>query len=416
MSKVIISMRTYCFLISTFYLLLIWSCQAQSPDTASQSEVTPLYDNHRITVGANDLETYLPLIADKTIGLVVNQTSMVDDVHLADTLLASGVEVTKIFAPEHGFRGTADAGATIEDGRDSRTGLPVISLYGKNKKPSAEMITDLDILIFDIQDVGARFYTYISTMHYVMEAAAENGKSVIVLDRPNPNGHYVAGTVLDPEYRSFVGMHPVPIVHGMTVGEYALMINGEGWLADGLTCELTVIPVEGYDHNSFYKLPVRPSPNLPNMTSIYLYPLLCLFEGTSVSIGRGTQKQFQLAGSPYLDSSGLEEVYRFTPTPQPGAQHPKHDQVECVGLDLSDTPIEELRSLRNAPQFYLSVYRLASDREDFFTPFFDKLAGSNALRNAIISEDQEAVHQVYNSGIEAFKTIRSKYLLYDDFE
>ena len=251
-----------------------------------------------VVIGAARFEEYVPQLKGKKVGVVVNQTSAIDGEHIVDILLAKEVNITKIFAPEHGFRGTADAGEKVKSGKDVKTGLPILSLYGKTRKPSKAMIQDLDVLIFDIQDVGARFYTYISTMHYVMEAAAENGKRVIVLDRPNPNGHYIDGPIRKSNLKSFVGMHPIPIVHGLTVGELAKMINGERWLKGGLTCDLTVVKCENYDHNTFYELPIKPSPNLPNIRSIYLYPSLCLFEGTVVSVGRGTSTPFQIYGHP----------------------------------------------------------------------------------------------------------------------
>ncbi len=255
-----------------------------------------------ISVGAEQIDEYLPLLKDKKVAMVVNQTSMVRNTHLVDTLKNLKVHIKTIFAPEHGFRGTADAGEHVKNEIDVKTGIPLVSLYGSNKKPTPAQLKNIDIIIFDIQDVGARFYTYISTMHYVMEAAAENGIKVLILDRPNPNGHYVAGPVLDTAaIKSFVGMHPVPVVHGMTVGEYAQMLNGEGWLARGVKCNLIVIPCKGYTHTSVYAPPVKPSPNLPNLRAIYLYPTLCLFEGTVISVGRGTDAPFQQTGNPYLE-------------------------------------------------------------------------------------------------------------------
>ena len=267
-----------------------------------------------IKVGSEMFDQYLPIIKEKRVAIIGNQTSTVGSIHLVDTLLSLGIDVKKVFAPEHGFRGNADAGEKVTDGKDSKTGLPILSLYGrKNRKPSVEKLLDVDVVIFDIQDVGARFYTYISTMHYAMEACAEQHKKMIILDRPNPNGFYVDGPILKNGNESFVGMHPVPIVHGMTIGEYGQMINGEKWLANGVQCDLLVVECQNYEHSDFYELPIKPSPNLPNMASIYLYPSLCLFEGTNVSIGRGTQKPFQMIGSPLIVGNGFF-VYSETNT------------------------------------------------------------------------------------------------------
>ena len=296
-----------------------------------------------IEVGASQLETYLPLLEGKRIAMMVNQTSMVNQSHVVDTLLQWGVNIVKIFAPEHGFRGDHSAGAHVKSTIDTKTGLPIVSLYGKSRKPSAAMMEGIDVVVFDIQDVGVRFYTYISSMHYLMEACQENNLEMMVLDRPNPNGHYVDGPVLDIKYKSFIGMHPVPLVHGMTVGEFATMINGERWLTGGDTCKLTVIKCRNYTHDSMYQLPVRPSPNLPTMESIYLYPSLGLFEGTNVSIGRGTENPFELVGRPLDDSKPSQGIippkgwYKFTPKSIPGvSDHPKYEGVTCYGLKLSD--------------------------------------------------------------------------------
>jgi uncharacterized protein YbbC (DUF1343 family) len=266
------------------------------------------------------------------VAIVANHTSMVGNTHLVDTLLKLKVDVKKVFAPEHGFRGIADAGERVNTAVDEKTGLPIISLYGKNKKPTADQLKDVDVILFDIQDVGARFYTYISTMTYVMEAAAENNKQVIVLDRPNPNGHYVDGPVLQKELKSFVGMHPVPIVHGMTVGEYAQMVNGEKWMANGVQCKLKVIPVEKYDHLTLYEVPIPPSPNLKSMNAIYLYPTTCLFEGTCLSVGRGTDDPFTMAGHPGYNVYS----YQFTPVSKPGAKEPKFKDEVCYGIHFID--------------------------------------------------------------------------------
>ncbi|NJB86338.1 uncharacterized protein YbbC (DUF1343 family) [Lewinella marina] len=356
-------------------------------------------------------ESYLPLLEGKKLGLVVNQTSMVGTTHLVDTLLALGMDVHRIFAPEHGFRGEADAGATITDGVDNRTGLVIRSLYGRNKKPSEADLADLDLIVFDIQDVGVRFYTYISTLHYVMEAAAEVGKPVVILDRPNPNGHYVDGPIRKPGFESFVGLDPIPVVHGLTVGEYGRMVNGEGWLGNGLKCDLTVVPCRDYTHESVYELPVPPSPNLPNQRSIYLYPSLCFFEGTALSVGRGTNRQFQVYGHPRL--SGPDT---FTPRPGPGAADPKLNGETCRGHDLSDRPAEEFRKYQLDLAPLLATHReLTGKGVEFFSraEFFDLLAGTDALRKQIEAGKTEAeIRQEWVGELAAYRTMREKYLLY----
>ncbi len=377
---------------------------------------TNLLAQQSIQVGAERLEQYLPLLNEQKVALVVNQTSEVNNQHLVDLLLANGVEIVRIFAPEHGFRGKADAGAQVKDGKDAKTGLPIISLYGKNKKPQAKYLIDVDKVIFDIQDVGARFYTYISTMHYVMEACAENNKPLIILDRPNPNGHYVDGPILDPAYQSFVGMHEIPVVHGLTVGELAQMINGEKWLKDQAECDLTIIKCLAYDHNTYYSLPIKPSPNLPNMRSIYLYPSLCFFEGTPISVGRGTQQQFQLIGSPELARGG----YQFTPVSSEGAKYPKHENKICNGKDLSKESISKLasESCLNLSHL-LEIYQLYPNKAKFFNEnlFFDKLAGTDRLRKQIIAgQSEEEIRKSWAADLAAYKSMRKEYLLYPDFE
>ncbi|WP_211217432.1 exo-beta-N-acetylmuramidase NamZ family protein [Neolewinella persica] len=357
--------------------------------------------------------TYVPMLMGKRLALVVNQTSTIGSTHLVDSLQSLGLDLKKIFAPEHGFRGAADAGATIADGRDVRSGLPIKSLYGKNKKPSAADLADIDVVLFDIQDVGARFYTYISTLYYVMEAAAEQGKTVMVLDRPNPNGHYTAGRTLDyPEARSFIGIAPIPVVHGMTVGEFARMVNGEGWLVGGVRAKLEVITMPGYDHQQVYDLPIPPSPNLPNQHSIYLYPSLCFFEGTAVSVGRGTRKQFQLYGHPKLRYGDI----RFTPTPGPGSADPKLNGELCRGVDLSKMSLEELRQAEWQLDHLIRAYQdLTEQGIKFFTrpDHFDLLAGGPELRTMI--ENGNQAHQIQASitdNITAFGQQRAPYLLY----
>ena len=380
---------------------------------SAQVQGTPaVMDDKRIVTGAERIAFHLPRLKGKRVALVTNQTGQVAGVPLLDTLLALKVDVVKVFAPEHGFRGNADAGEHVASGVDKLTGLPVVSLYGKHKKPTAQDLQDVDLLVFDIQDVGVRFYTYTGTLHYVMEACAELGKPLMVFDRPNPNGFYVDGPVLDTAHRSFVGMHPVPLVHGMTIGEYAGMINGEGWLKGGVRCDLTVIPCIGYDHAVFYELPVRPSPNLPNMAAVYLYPSLGLFEGTIVSVGRGTDRPFQCIGYPGAGLGG----FTFTPRSVPGAKDPPYKDKLCTGMDLAEygrffTRLEPQLHLH----WLIGFHQACADRATFFTAFFDKLAGGTALRTAIqAGQDEAHIRASWKPGLDAFKRIRAKYLLYDD--
>ncbi len=367
-----------------------------------------------IVLGAERLDEYLPLIQGKKVALTINHTSVIGDTHLVDFLREQSVDIVRIFAPEHGFRGEADAGEKVTGGKDPKTGLPIVSLYGSRKKPLAEDMAGLDYVIFDIQDVGARFYTYISTMHYVMEAAAENGVKVIILDRPNPNGHYVAGPVLEPEFSSFVGMHPIPVVHGLTVGELAMMINGEGWLKNGLTCDLRVISCENYDHSTPYSLPIKPSPNLPNMKSIYLYPTLCFFEGTQMSIGRGTDLQFQVIGSPFHP----EEEFSFTPEPKPGAKNPKHNGIKCKGVNLAEKEEDILRSQGGINwEYLLHFYATSEKKSDFFNrkAFFDKLAGTDSLRKGFEAKKTiQDIEKEWSTNLNEYKYKRKQYLLYPD--
>ncbi|HOZ29890.1 MAG TPA: DUF1343 domain-containing protein [Bacteroidales bacterium] len=367
--------------------------------------------------GIYQTDLYLNLISDKKIGIVSNQTGVINNIHLVDTLLSLKQNVLKVFCPEHGFRGTADAGQTIETGIDEKTGIFITSLYGKNKKPTPEQLADLNVVIFDLQDVGVRFYTYISTLHYVMEACAESNIPLIVLDRPNPNAHYIDGAVLDTaNYRSFIGMHPVPIVYGMTIGEYAQMINGEKWLRNGIQCKLTVIPCKNYTHNTKYSLPVKPSPNLPNDRAIELYPTLCFFEATTLSVGRGTDKQFQILGHPSL--SVVEEAsFTFTPMPNEGAKDPVLNGQLCYGFDLSEnSSIFEWKNDRINISLIIAVYKLFPKNELFFkkTNSIELLSGYAEFRTQIengISEEE--IRKGWKQGIENFKTIRSKYLIYE---
>lgn len=368
-----------------------------------------------IITGAQQTALLLPLIKDKYVACVVNQTSMIGKTHLVDSLISSGVKIATIFAPEHGFRGTEDAGATILNAKDTKTDLPVLSLYGNKKKPSQQDLADVDIVIFDIQDVGARFYTYISSLHYVMEACAELGKPLIVLDRPNPNGFYVDGPLLDKAYSSFVGMHPIPVVHGMTIGEYAKMINGEKWLANGVQCQLTVIPCKNYDHKKMYEVPIAPSPNLKNMRAIYMYPTLCFFEGTNVSVGRGTSKPFEIIGSPYLKNTGFE----FTPMPGPGAKSPFLMHTKCYGYDFSTQNINVLQNGKIDIALLLKIYQEFEPKDKFFLEnnFFNKLAGSAEFMMQIKAGlSEEEIRMSWQDDINSFKKIRAQYLLYPDFE
>ena len=360
--------------------------------------------------GALCTDCYLSMLEGKAVGVVANQTSIVGETHLVDTLLASGVNVKRIFTPEHGFRGAADAGAKVTGGKDEKTGIEIASLYGKTKKPTIEMLKDIDLMLFDLQDVGVRFYTYISTLTYVMEACAENHIPVVVLDRPNPNGFYLDGPVLKDENKSFVGMHPVPVVYGMTIGEYGKMVNGEGWLKDGIRCDLTVIPVPSYDRNAIYELPVKPSPNLPNWESVYLYPSLCFFEGTIVSVGRGTEKPFQIFGHPELRGD-----YEFTPKSTEGASKPMFEGEKCRGLDLT----EFAHGYANNPaqlhlEWLIDAYRQLSEKNYlFFTKYFNLLSGDKILIQQIENKKSaDSIRASWQSDLEAFKVIREKYLIY----
>ena len=368
----------------------------------------------QILVGAACTDRYLPLLEGKRVAVCGNQTSMVGNTHLVDTLIGSGVRPIKIFCPEHGFRGNAEAGAHIASSTDPQTGIPIVSLYGKNKKPTPEQMADIDIVLFDLQDVGCRFYTYISTLHYVMEAAAESGKQVIVLDRPNPNGYYVDGPVLDAKFSSFVGMHPVPVVYGMTIGEYARMINGERWLKGGVQCALTVIEMEGYTHQTRYALPVPPSPNLQTSEAILLYPSLCFFEGAAVSVGRGTPTPFQIYGFPGLRGGD----YAFTPVAIKGvSENPPYKDQKCQGFDLTAFATDHLDSAGCLQiDYLLKAYRLFPDKEKFFTnaSFFDKLAGTDRLRQQVVrGVSEKDIRASWQEGLEKFKAVRERYLLYE---
>ncbi len=385
-----------------FSFFILFGCQAQDNSTKVEN----------LQTGAEQIQSYLPLLKDKTIALVANQTSMIPNekagfTHLVDSLLKLDVNIKSVFAPEHGFRGKADAGEKVDDSIDTKTGLPIISLYGKHKKPTTEDLKGIEVVVFDIQDVGVRFYTYISTLHYVMEACAEHNIPVIVLDRPNPNRHYVDGPIMEEQHRSFVGMHPIPVVYGMTIGEYAQMINGEQWLANAVECELNVIKLNNYKPNEIYDLPIKPSPNIPNAKSINLYPSLCFFEGTNVNAGRGTEMQFQVFGSPFLDKSYFD--FQYTPKPNEGSKYPKHEGKVCYGKDLNET--EDLSSINL--EWLIEAYAHTSSQEAFFNSFFMKLAGTEKLQEQIEQGmTAEEIKLSWQEGIKNFRKIRAKYLLY----
>ncbi|MEQ8908431.1 MAG: DUF1343 domain-containing protein [Vicingaceae bacterium] len=389
-----------------FISLLAFTACGQNAKHESKSVV----ETKKLSLGVERTSVYFPKLEGKRIAFVGNHTSLLGKKHLVDSLLNADFQITKVFSPEHGFRGKADAGEKVKDGKDTKTGLPIYSLYGNNKKPSSEQLKNIDLILFDIQDVGARFYTYISTLHYVMEAAAEANIPILVLDRPNPNGHYVDGPVLVEKFQSFVGMHPIPVVHGMTIGEYAKMINGEKWLKNGLKAQLEVIACENYEHKDSYQVRVPPSPNLPNMAAIYLYPSLCFFEGTPISVGRGTTKPFQQFGHPAL----TEYQYHFVPKPSPGAKSPKLQGKKCLGKDLSDRPIGSLKAKAELDLTYLiDVYREYPDKNNFFTSFFSLLAGTDELQKQIKAGQSESeIRASWQSELEAFKKVREKYLLY----
>jgi uncharacterized protein YbbC (DUF1343 family) len=398
------------------------------------------FTQKRITPGAERMDQYLPLLKGKNVALFANQTSTVGNSLLVDTLLKRGIKIVRIFGPEHGFRGTADAGEKVGNAIDKETGIEVVSLYGQHNKPTAEDLKGVDVMVFDIQDVGVRFYTFISSLQRYIEAALENSIPLIILDRPNPNGFYVDGPVLDLKYKSFVGMQPIPIVYGLTLGEYSMMMAGEKWLSDSANKKyayyqhakktvdspfhLLVIKNLNYDHNSHYILPVKPSPNLPNIQSVYLYPSTCFFEGTTLSEGRGTDKPFQVFGAPSLPKN----LYSFTPHPTEGAKSSKHYGQVCYGWNLSGTPQQVLQKVNKKVQlkWLMDAYRLFPDKDSFFIvpksgdmehSFFDKLAGNNELwqqiKNGVLEKD---IRASWEPALSNYKKIRKKYLLYKDFE
>lgn len=389
------------FILSIIALSFLCSRCQEKPATVTSTE------SHAVQTGADQLNVLVPALTGKRVGLVANQTSLVRHTHLLDTLLHLGVQVVKVFGPEHGFRGTADPGETVKNAVDSATGLPVVSLYGSHYKPTAEDLADVDVIIFDIQDVGARFFTYVSTMAEVMEACSENHKKLYVLDRPNPNGYYVDGPVMEGAYKSMVGLFPIPIVHGMTVGELARMFNGEGWLKDGEQCDLEVIPVKNWKHSDPYSLPVKASPNLPNDHSVNLYPSTCLFEGTALSVGRGTLHPFEFLGHPDLK----QLTFQFTPQSIDGmSKNPPFEGQVCYGLDLRDAP----RQIELNLSYLIQLYHDFPDKDHFFTSYFEKLAGTDQLRKQIeAGETEEQIRASWKDGLVRFKAIRAKYLLYN---
>jgi len=400
---------------------------------AKNDTLTETQQSKDIIVGANQTERYLPILKDKKVGVVANQTSVVFKesffnkynrfhfsknkdayhikpyTHIVDSLLKLNIDIKKVFSPEHGFRGKADAGAHVEDGVDKKTGLPIFSLHGKHKKPTKEQLQDIDIMLFDIQDVGVRFYTYISTLHYVMEACAEQNIALIILDRPNPNGNYIDGPILEIEHSSFLGKHPIPLVHGMTIGEYAQMINGQKWLNDGITCDIQIITLKNYTHSSTYSLAIRPSPNLPNDQAIKLYPSLGLFEGTNINAGRGTEFQFQRYGAPFLDENHYQ--FSYTPVANFGAKYPKHKDEICYGNDLSNVNVERGFTLK----YIIDAYNNSVDKTKFFnTKNFSKHAGTKKLQQQIeAGKTEKEIRKTWEKDLKDYDKMRLQYLIYN---
>lgn len=416
-------MTVLSFFKSTVFLFVfvLAACGQKQTSNSNHPLANSKKETGKVMVAANRTDAYLSLLKDKNVGVVANQTSVIFRIpnakfqdsttytHLVDSLLSLDVSIKKVFAPEHGFRGQADAGEKVKDGIDTRTGLPIISLYGKNRKPSQEQLKDLDVVLFDIQDVGVRFYTYIATLQLVMEACAEKGIPVVVLDRPNPNGHYVDGPTMEEEHTGFLGMNSIPLVYGMTVGEYATMVTGEGWLENGLKADLTVIPLENWTHETEYSLPIRPSPNLPNDTAINLYPSLGLFEGTNINAGRGTEFQFQRYGASFLDSTKYD--FSYVPRPNFGSKYPKEEGVVCHGKDLSQHPRMNEVSVR----WVIDAHQNALDKSKVFnTDNFTRHAGTAKLQQQIEAGLSEAeIKASWQKDLERFKKIREKYLIYD---
>lgn len=416
-------MTVLSFFKSTAFLLvfMLTACAQHKGKNVTNAQSATNDSVQKIVVAANRTEKYLPLLKQRNVGVVANQTSVIfkeprtknqesgQFVHLIDSLLSLDVAIKKVFAPEHGFRGKADAGEKVKDGIDTQTGLPIISLYGKNRKPTQEQLEDLDVVLFDIQDVGVRFYTYIATLQLVMEACVEKGIPVVVLDRPNPNGHYVDGPTMEAEHTGFLGMNEIPLVYGMTIGEYAQMVNEEGWLENGLKVDLTVIPLENYTHDTEYSLPIRPSPNLPNDTAINLYPSLGLFEGTNVNAGRGTEFQFQRYGASFLDSTKYD--FSYVPKPNFGSKYPKEEGKTCYGKDLSKHSKMNEVSVR----WVMDAYQNALDKSKVFnTDNFTRHAGTTKLQQQIEAGLSEAeIKDSWQADLERFKKNREKYLIYD---
>jgi len=416
---------TKLFFIESLLFLLLFSCsialakgrkiygnketiESNENATSGTIEEATKEANKKLKLGIEQTDVYLDALRNKRVGVVSNHTGMIGNTHLVDTLIASGINVIKVFAPEHGFRGKASAGEHISSSNDVKTGLPIMSLYGETKKPGLEMMEGVEIMIFDIQDVGIRFYTYISTLHYVMEACAEAKIPLVVLDRPNPNGHYVDGPVLDMAYSSFIGMHPVPIVYGMTIGEYGQMINGEKWLSNGVECELTVIPLKNYNRKMSYILPIPPSPNLRTNAAIYLYPSLCFFEGTSVSVGRGTEKPFEVYGHPNFPETG----FSFTPSAREGASHPLWEKQVCNGYNLLENANRKPTKLNLS--YFINAHSLLKDQE-FVTnaSFLNLLVGNNQLVAQLdAGMTQKEIRATWQINLVEFKIIREKYLIY----
>ncbi|HRY33440.1 MAG TPA: DUF1343 domain-containing protein [Bacteroidales bacterium] len=400
-----------CLLFAFLALIPSLPAGAQGVKVLSRALVT----DSEVKVGASRFDQYLPLIRGRKVALMANHTTLVGRQHLADTLRALGTDIRLIFSPEHGFRGSGEAGEAIADEKDPKTGIQIISLYGNKLKPSPAHLKGIDLVIFDLQDVGVRFYTYASSMQYLMEACADAGIPLLILDRPNPNGYFIDGPVLDPGYASFVGLNPVPIVHGLTLGEYALMIQGEGWLKKGRNCSLKVIPVHNYRHDYLYQIPVAPSPNLPNMAAVYLYPSLGLFEGTAISVGRGTSKPFQVIGFPGLKDGSVT----FTPVAMPGfSMNPPYLDQLCHGFDLKEFSENFVKDSGRLFLYWLTeLYRDFPDKKAFFNDYFDTLAGGSGLRKQIKEGLQEEdIRRSWSDDLLKYKKLRKKYLLYPDFE
>lgn len=397
------------------FVLILMSCvsQSQPPLQINNEQIIDKYDKN-IIVGANRTSEYLFLLNGKNVGILANQTSVIFKknstyTHLVDSLISLNINLKKIFSPEHGFRGTADAGEFVKNGKDTKTGLPIISLHGDHKKPTQKQLQDLDVMIFDIQDVGVRFYTYISTLHYLMESCAEANIPIIILDRPNPNSQYIDGPTMEKAHRSFLGMHEIPLVYGMTIGEYAQMINGEKWLSNQLQCQITIIACSNYTHDKFYSLSIRPSPNIPNDLAVRLYPSLGLFEGTNINAGRGTEFQFQRYGAPFLDSQFMQ--FNYTPQSNFGAKKPKYRNQVCYGEDLRYIKIKNEISLK----WIINAYKNSTDKSLFFiTNGFTKHAGTTKLQKQIeIGLSENEIKATWREDLENFKNIRIKYLIYD---